>query len=107
MVLPPHSVSVNLINRFFVWFGELFPFIYEGDIRRSYDSARERRFSGVSRSWLALLNAIFALSKNEGANGEKPIVQNAADSRVFFERAHGLLTTLEPRSANIETGDNH
>ena len=102
--LPSEARAVSLIMLFFSDTGMLFPYVHEGEILRSYAAAKENHFVSVSRSWLCLLNVIFAFATYISAHPEQPAEKNAADSEIFIERAQALSSEIELRTASIETG---
>jgi hypothetical protein len=102
--LPSESRALHLIRLFFSDTGMLFPYIHEQDILRTYSAGRRNRFSGVSRSWLCLVNVIFAFATYISARPDQSAERNAVESEVFIERAQLLSAEIEIRSANLETG---
>lgn len=105
--LPSHSLAISLINRFFADTARLFPFIDQAHVLRAYTTAKKQHFARMNRSLLALINAILAIATYVSANPMLPdrsVETNAAESKVFLERAEGLLEGLNPKSACIETG---
>ncbi|KIX01785.1 uncharacterized protein Z518_09512 [Rhinocladiella mackenziei CBS 650.93] len=101
--LPSESRALHLIRLFFSDTGMLFPYIHEQDILRSYSAARRNRFTSVGRSWLCLLNVIFAFATYISARPDQPAEKNAAESEIFIERAQALSADIELKSANLET----
>lgn len=102
--LPSESRALHLIRLFFSDTGMLFPYIHEQDILRTYSAARRNKFTAVSRSWLCLVNVIFAFATYISARPEQPAEKNAAESEVFIERAQALSADIELKSANLESG---
>lgn len=102
--LPSESRALHLIQLFFSDTGMLFPYIHEQEILRTYSTARRNRFVSVSRSWLCLLNVIFAFATYISARPDQPAEKNAAESEVFMERAQALADEIELKSANLESG---
>ncbi|KIV85748.1 hypothetical protein PV11_01410 [Exophiala sideris] len=101
--LPPEDRALHLIRLFFSDTGMLFPYIHEEGILRTYATARRNRFAGVSRSWLCLLNVIFAFATYISARPDQPAEKNAAESGIFIERAQALAAEIELKSASLET----
>ncbi|OAP63482.1 hypothetical protein AYL99_02709 [Fonsecaea erecta] len=101
--LPPEERALHLIRLFFSDTGMLFPYIHEQDILRTYSAARRNRFSAVSRSWLCLVNAIFAFATYISAKPDQTAEKNAAESEIFIERAQALSAEIEMKSASLET----
>ncbi|KAJ4680160.1 hypothetical protein HRR95_003879 [Exophiala dermatitidis] len=101
--LPSESRALHLIRLFFSDTGMLFPYIHEQEILRTYSAARKNRFAAVSRSWLCLLNGIFAFATYISARPDQSVWKNAAESEIFMERAQALSADIELKSANLET----
>lgn len=102
--LPSESRALHLIRLFFSDTGMLFPYIHEQDILRTYSAARRNRFTAVSRSWLCLVNVMFAFATYISARPDQPAEKNAAESEIYIERAQALSAEIEMKSANLETG---
>lgn len=102
--LPAEARALHLIKLFFSDTGMLFPYIHEQDILRTYSAARRNRFAAVSRSWLCLINVIFAFSTYISAKPNQSAEKNAAESEIFIERAQALSAEIEMKSASLETG---
>lgn len=103
--LPSESRALHLIRLFFSDTGMLFPFIHEEGVLRTYAAARQNRFAAVGRSWLCLLNVIFAFATYISARPDQSAEKNAAESEIFIERAQALAAEIELKSANLETGN--
>ncbi|KAJ9615634.1 hypothetical protein H2200_001709 [Cladophialophora chaetospira] len=103
--LPAEARALHLIQLFFSDTGMLFPYIHQQDILRTYSAARRNRFTAVSRSWLCLINVIFAFATYISANPNQSAEKNAAESEIFIERAQALSAEIEMKSASLETGD--
>jgi hypothetical protein len=101
--LPAEARALHLIRLFFSDTGMLFPYIHEQAILRTYSAARQSRFTAVSRSWLCLINVIFAFATYISANPDQSAEKNAAESEVFIERAQALSGEIEMKSASLET----
>ena len=101
--LPAESRALLLIKLFFSDTGMLFPYIHEQDILRTYSAARRSRFTVVSRSWLCLVNVIFAFATYISAKPDQSAEKNAAESEIFIERAQALSAEIEMKSASLET----
>ena len=102
--LPAESRALHLIRLFFSDTGMLFPYIHEHAILRTYSAARRSRFAAVSRSWLCLINVIFAFATCLSARPDQSAEKNAAESEIFIERAQALSAEIEMKSASLETG---
>lgn len=103
--LPQENKALLLIRLFFADTGMLFPYIHEESVLRTYANARRNRLTAVSRSWLCLLNVIFAFATYISAKPDQTAEKNAAESDVFIERAQALASEIELKSARLETGE--
>ncbi|OCT54128.1 C6 transcription factor [Cladophialophora carrionii] len=101
--LPAEARAQHLIKLFFSDTGMLFPYIHEQDILRTYSTARQNRFTAVSRSWLCLVNVIFAFATYISARPDQSAEKNAAESEIFIERAQALSAEIEMKTASLET----
>ena len=101
--LPAENRALHLIKLFFSDTGMLFPYIHEQEIVRTYSAARRSRFTVVSRSWLCLINVIFAFATYISAKPDQSAEKNAAESEVFIERAQALAAEIDMKSASLET----
>lgn len=103
--LPAEARALHLIKLFFSDTGMLFPYIHEQAILRTYSAARRNRFTAVSRSWLCLINVIFAFATYISARPDQSAEKNAAESEIFIGRAQALSAEIvELKSASLETG---
>jgi hypothetical protein len=102
--IPSETRAVHLIKLFFSDTGTMFPYMHEQAILDSYYNAKEHRFAAVSRSWLCLLNVIFAFATYITAHPEQSTEKNAAESEVFIDRAQALSSEIQMKHATIETG---
>lgn len=97
--------AVKLIEHFFLDTGMLFPYISKQYITTSYQSARLRNFGGVKRSWLCLMNMIFAFATFTNISDDQSLEKNMVDSRIFFNRAQDLLNEARYRLADLDLGE--
>lgn len=102
--LPAETRALHLIKLFFSDTGMLFPYIHEQEILRTYSAARRNRFTAVSRSWLCLVNVIFAFATYISDRPDQSAEKNAAESEIFIGRAQTLSTEIEMKRAGLETG---
>ena len=107
--LPPESQAIHLLESFFAYFGVMFPFIHKNHIMSTYKQARHQLFVAVRRSFLALLNAIFAMATHENVRQQPSALpqQDMPESDIFFQRAELLLSAVQTRAHNLETGTFH
>jgi hypothetical protein len=97
--LPPDSVSRNLLGRYFSNTGLLFPYIHEQSFMATFDQASKDSFKGVRRTWLALLNIIFAhavvhqLNPSTTPRRDGPSAgRSAEESEIYYRKASGLCS---------------
>lgn len=83
----------------------MFPFIVEESFREVYQMASNNGFKMVERTWLILLNMVFALAKSADAREDEP--KDLADgSQAFYQRALSLCgPQLVGATTNVETGE--
>ncbi len=103
--LPSESRALHLIRLFFSDTGLLFPYVHEEGVLRAYAAARQNRFMAVGKSFLCLVNVIFAFATYISARPDQTAEKNAAESEIFIERAQALVSDIELKSTNLETGE--
>ena len=111
--LPTNSVSRELLRRYFSNTGLLFPYIHERSFMATFDQASEENFKGVRRSWLALLNIMFAHAVvhpsdlRETSRSDESAVRRTTESEIYFRRASGLCNQqiANGKGTSIEVGE--
>jgi len=93
-----------MIEHFFSDTGMLFPFVSKDYITRTYREAKANHYRGVRRSWLCLLNMIFAFATFTSISDLQSMEKNIAESKVYFNRAQDLLAASRLRLADLEIG---
>jgi hypothetical protein len=95
--LPSEPVARELLARYFSNAGLLFPYVHERTFMAIFDQACHDGFKRVKRTWLGLLNIIFAHAVvHEGDPGVmlKNDVKSTAtfnqQSEIYYQRASGL-----------------
>jgi hypothetical protein len=111
--LPTDPVARQLVAWFFSNAGVLFPFIHEASFMETFDQASKDKFKGVRRTWLALLNIVFAhaavhvrdKTTTPGSVDSIPFRPDA-ESEVYFKRAYGLYNEkgLDRAGTSVEVG---
>lgn len=104
LILPSHDEMERLLRTYFANTGLLFPFIHEDSFMHTYRVCRESSFRNVRRTWLGLLNIIFAMATSTDNVGTTAASKRIADSEVFYERATALCGRQMLRGTNLETG---
>lgn len=102
--LPPATHALAMIEHFFSDTGIFFPFISKHSTISRYREARTTGFQGVRRSWLCLLNMIFAFATFTDTVNTHSLEKNIVESLVFFHRAQDLLAESRFRLADLELG---
>lgn len=100
-VLPAEQDALRLIGLFFNDTGVLFPYVYKPDVLEAYASAKAKRFVGVSRPVLCLLNIIFAFATYISLNPETLAEEDARAAEAFFQRARQLAYDHQAYPANL------
>lgn len=95
--LPSEPVARELLARYFSNAGLLFPYVHERTFMTTFDQACRDCFKGVKRTWLGLLNIIFAHAVvHEGdpsivsRNDVKSTAVFTQQSEIYYQRASGL-----------------
>ncbi|KAH8799845.1 fungal-specific transcription factor domain-containing protein [Xylogone sp. PMI_703] len=97
--LPPYDVSRELIKEYFSNTGLLFPYIHQASFVATFEQASKDGFKGVKRTWLALLNIVFAhavanvlntslIAKGNWGGG----VKRTSEAEIYYRRASGLCS---------------
>ncbi|GAW23679.1 hypothetical protein ANO14919_132540 [Xylariales sp. No.14919] len=91
-----------MIQAYFAKTGHSPPFIHEESFLRSYHKMKMSNFGKVRRTWLGLLNIVFAkattLSNTQHVSSEERI----EESGVFYRRANGLCDKESRKNISIE-----
>jgi hypothetical protein len=97
--LPPDSVSRDLLGRYFSNTGLLFPYVHEQSFMATFDQASRDSFKGVRRSWLALLNIIFAhavVHQLDPSITPRRVgvstIESSKESEIYYRKASGLCS---------------
>ena len=101
--LPPESLTLALIKRYFANTGLLFPYVHEETFLAKYNEMKQNNFSKVARTWLGLLNMILALATSSQPY-DQPADVRAEQSEVYYRRALRLCDMHIMRSTSLEVG---
>ena len=92
-------MSRDLLARYFSNTGLLFPYVHERSFMVTFDQASKDGFKGVKRTWLGLLNMIFAhavIHEQDAsiAPGHEMMsaTKRTRESEVYYNRASGLCS---------------
>lgn len=88
-ILPPGDTMLQLVNLYFRTTGALYPFIDRNGFMKNLRQLVASGILSVRRSWLGLLNMVFAITKsaNSGLGLAFTPEESATKSDVFFQRA--------------------
>ena len=104
LVIPTEDRAVHLMRLYFSDTGLMFPFISENKVMSSYYHFKERHFSGIPRSFLCLLNMMFAFATYISAKPEQAVSKSAAESEIFFNRAFHLSSNGFSQANDLQSG---
>lgn len=102
--LPSDEQSWDLLETYFSKTGQLLPFIHERSFRETYVQMKRNNFNNVRRTWLGLLNIIFAIAMSLSNDSDIPAQQRIERSDVFFQRANALCDQESRRNTSLEMG---
>lgn len=88
--LPPPGEAEQLWRLYFTTVNMMVPCVHEDSFRTTYKRARNDGPRTVTRSWLAMLNMVFALATNV-LTATSPPRERASRSDMYFERAMELV----------------
>ncbi|KAF2856839.1 hypothetical protein T440DRAFT_484936 [Plenodomus tracheiphilus IPT5] len=88
-ILPPEDTMMQLIDLYFSTAGTLFPYIDRNGFLRTYRQLVATNILSVRRSWLGLLNMVFAVTTNADNSPDPEITAQARAEKanVFYHRA--------------------
>jgi hypothetical protein len=102
-ILPSRAESLRLIEIFFSYTGRFFPYISRSMLTQVVGELDSTRLSGVRKSTLCLLNAVFAMGTSlDGTRGRQAKLRDH-ESDVYFQRALILSPWTISNTANLET----
>jgi hypothetical protein len=96
--LPTDTVARQLLAWYFSNTAVLFPYLHEPSFMDYFNQASKDKFKNVRRTWLALLNMVFAhaavhardMTTTPGSVDSTGF-RAEAESEMYFKRAHGLF----------------
>ncbi|KAI1324929.1 fungal-specific transcription factor domain-containing protein [Xylariaceae sp. FL0255] len=101
-VLPAEDHMASMIKDYFAKTGHLLPFIHEESFFQSYHNMKSTNFTTVRRTWLGLLNIIFAMATTLANTPHLPSERRIEESDVFYQRANGLCDKELRKNISIE-----
>jgi len=105
--LPLGHEGIELVDKFFYNTGYLFPYLQEGLFKEKYRSMLASPKRPPSRSWLALLYMVFAMSSSTSLDEGLSPHQRREQSNTYAQNALGFLGPQLMRGANLEHGTFH
>lgn len=107
--LPSETVGRELLARYFSNAGLLFPYVHERSFMTTFDQACQDSFKGVKRTWLGLLNIIFAHAVvhegDPGITGRNDVPSTAKftqQSEIYYRRASGLCSQQVANGTGVD-----
>lgn len=101
--LPPEYEAQHLLRLYFTTVNLMVPCIHEESFRATYRKARSDSPQAVPRSWLGILNMLFAIATNV-LTPTSPTRERATRSDMYFERAVELVRPDMLRRFSLEMG---
>ncbi|KAB8237483.1 putative C6 transcription factor [Aspergillus alliaceus] len=83
---PPPAEADGLLQIYFTTVNLMMPCIHEASFLGTYRKMRNNELPDIRRSWLGVLNIIFAIATNL-TTATTPTSERATRSRMYFERA--------------------
>jgi hypothetical protein len=102
--LPSETQTWDLIQKYFSKTGQLLPFIHEQSFCETYFQMKRNNFTKVRRTWLGLLNIVFAISMSLCTDSEMPAEKRIEESDVYYQRANALCDRESKRNTSLEMG---
>ena len=96
--LPSKIRMKDMLNSYFGNPHKLYPYIDEELVRQEFVMLQARNFQGVRKTFLALVNMLFAMALQTSSQNEIPQSHRLQLSNTFFQRS------LKLRSSDILTG---
>ena len=84
--------------------GYLFPYIREDDFMATYHELRHQQKPKIRRTWLGLLNIIFAMAITTKFDSDNASLGRLEESEDFYRRAVGLCEKQAMRGTSLEIG---
>lgn len=102
--LPTEDRTWILLKEYFQKTGQLLPFIHEESFYETYSQLKRNNFTMARRTWLGLLNIIFAMASTLSVEGNMSAEERIEESDVYYQRAHGLCDKESRRNISLELG---
>jgi hypothetical protein len=101
--LPSEERASTLIKEYFQKTGRLLPFVHERSFHETYFQLKQNNFTLARRTWLGLLNIIFAMATTlliDGGSAEERV----EESEVYYQRAVALCDKEAKCNSSLELG---
>ena len=102
--LPTEVRTWSLLKEYFQKTGQLLPFVHEESFYETYFQLKRNNFTMARRTWLGLLNIIFAMAATLSVEGNMSAEERIEESDVYYQRAHGLCDKESRRNISLELG---
>ncbi|RDL35800.1 uncharacterized protein BP5553_06412 [Venustampulla echinocandica] len=87
---PSDVEAMSLIDMYFADTGLLFPYLHEETFRATYEAMKRDHWRNPQKTWLAILNVVFAVGTSMNISANWSAQDRAAMSDTYYQRALGL-----------------
>lgn len=101
--LPPKDAADDLLHLYFNTVNLMIPCIHEGSFRQTLFRMRTEGPENIRRSWLGVLNMVFAITTNV-MTPTSPTQDRVQQSNKFYERAMELVSPGILGRPSVEMG---
>ncbi|KAK2596610.1 hypothetical protein QQS21_006286 [Conoideocrella luteorostrata] len=101
-VLPPENEIEELLRIYFGIYGLLFPFTHEPTFWKTYNDFKATGFRKVRRTWLGVLNMMFAMASNVDRDRTSSPKKRFEKAYTFYSRAVALCSAPSRRTINLD-----
>ena len=101
-VLPSADEMEQLMSVYFDIYGLLFPFLHEPTFMQIYNDFKASGFRKVSRTWLGVLNMIFAMASNIDRKTTPSAKERFEKAHTFYSRAIALCSAASRRTVTLD-----
>ncbi|KFZ23187.1 hypothetical protein V502_02339 [Pseudogymnoascus sp. VKM F-4520 (FW-2644)] len=100
--LPSEPRAWSLIRKYFLKTGQLLPFIHEQSFCETYFQMKRDNCTMARRTWLGLLNIVFAMAATLSIDGDMSSEKRIEESDVYYQRANSLCDKESRRNISVE-----
>ncbi|KAJ5220557.1 transcriptional regulatory protein GAL4, partial [Penicillium chermesinum] len=100
--LPSEDRAWTLIKEYFQKTGQLLPFVHEESFCATFLEMKRSNFTKARRTWLGLLNIIFAMATTLCVETDMSTEKRIEESDVFYQRANELCDKESKRNISLE-----